>query len=113
MEERKMQALQKRLTAGGQARLIACAMLNKGRVDNTVIYRHLRVGIGDGANIAVGWRCTTHVSHPFFSEQRKEIFFYSSLTYCLIHALGSPSEPSREEKKSKKKYIFFLVTVRW
>ena len=49
-----------------------------------------------------------------FSQQRKEIFFYSSLTYCLLtHALSSPSKPSCEERKSQKKYIFFFRTLRW
>jgi hypothetical protein len=45
-----------------------------GKVDNTIIYHHRKVGIGDGVNIAIERRCTTYASHPFsFSLANKEI----------------------------------------
>jgi hypothetical protein len=53
-------------------------------MDNIIIYHHRKVGIGDGVNTTIEWRCTTYALHPFgfclANKFLKNLFFINLLS---------------------------------
>jgi len=80
-------------------------------MDNTIIYHHQKIKIGDGVNTAVERRCTTYASHPFgfYLANKLNIYLKFFVNLLSTNTHTPLVRQTNQVAKRRKSYIYLFI----